>query len=68
MAEATVAQNATLKSYEQIYAPFDGVVTARFVDDGALVQNSTTNKTSNQPIVTIADETRLARRCVRGTA
>ena len=59
MAEAAVAQNATLKSYEQIYAPFDGVVTARFVDDGALVQNSTTNKTSNQPIVTIADETRL---------
>jgi membrane fusion protein, multidrug efflux system len=59
MAEAAVAQNATLKSYEQIYAPFDGVVTARFVDVGALVQNSTTNKTSNQPLLTIADESRL---------
>jgi membrane fusion protein, multidrug efflux system len=54
-----VAQNATLKSYEQIRAPFDGVITARFVDVGALVQNSTTNKTSNQPVVTIADESKL---------
>jgi RND family efflux transporter MFP subunit len=59
MAMATVAQDATMKSYEQIRAPFDGVITARFVDVGALVQNSTTNKTSNQPVVTIADETRL---------
>jgi membrane fusion protein (multidrug efflux system) len=59
MATANVAQNATMKSYEQIRAPFDGVVTARFVDVGALVQNSTTNKTSNQPVLTIADDTRL---------
>ncbi len=59
MAMATVAQDATLKSYEQIHAPFDGVVTARFVDVGVLVQNSTTNKVSNQPVVTIADESKL---------
>ena len=51
MATANVAQNATMKSYEQLRAPFDGVVTARFVDIGALVQNSTTNKTSNQPMI-----------------
>jgi membrane fusion protein (multidrug efflux system) len=59
MATANVAQNATMKAYEQIRAPFEGVVTARFVDVGALVQNSTTNKTSNQPVVTIADESQL---------
>jgi membrane fusion protein (multidrug efflux system) len=59
MATASAAQNATMKSYEQIHAPFDGVVTARFVDVGALVQNSTTNKTSNQPVLTIADDTKL---------
>ncbi len=59
MAQATLAQNQTLKSYEQIRAPFDGVVTARFVDVGALVQNSTTNKTSNQPVLTVADDSRL---------
>lgn len=59
MATASVAQYATLKSYEEIRAAFDGVVTARFVDVGALVQNSTSNKTSNQPVMTIADEKRL---------
>jgi membrane fusion protein, multidrug efflux system len=59
MATANVAQLATMKAYEQIRAPFDGVVTSRFVDIGALVQNSTTNKVSNQPVVTIADETKL---------
>ncbi|HEX3864738.1 MAG TPA: efflux RND transporter periplasmic adaptor subunit [Stellaceae bacterium] len=59
MAMATAAQNETLKSYEQIRAPFDGVVTARYVDVGALVQNSTTNKTSNQPVLTLSDESRL---------
>jgi RND family efflux transporter MFP subunit len=59
MAMANVAQFATLKSYEQIRAPFDGVITARFVDIGTLVQNSTTNKVSNQPVVTIADESKL---------
>ncbi|HEY1797950.1 MAG TPA: efflux RND transporter periplasmic adaptor subunit [Stellaceae bacterium] len=59
MAQAVMAQNETLKSYEQIRAPFDGVVTARFVDVGALVQNSTTNKTSNQPVLTVADDSKL---------
>jgi membrane fusion protein, multidrug efflux system len=59
MAMQTVAQLAVMKSYEQLRAPFDGTVTARFVDPGALVQNSTTNQTSNQPVLTISDESRL---------
>ena len=59
MAEALVAQLSTLQSYEQIKAPFAGRVTARFADVGALVQNATTNQTSNQPIVTIVDDTKL---------
>lgn len=59
MAEARVAELATMKSYEQIRAPFDGRITARFIDPGALVQNSTTNQTSNQPVVTLVDDSRL---------
>jgi RND family efflux transporter MFP subunit len=59
MAMQNVAQLAVMKSYEVLRAPFDGVVTARFVDPGALVQNSTTNQTSNQPVLTIADESKL---------
>jgi RND family efflux transporter MFP subunit len=63
MSAATMAQNETLKSYEQIKAPFDGVVTARYVDVGALVQNSQTNKTSNQPVLTLSDESHLRVDC-----
>jgi membrane fusion protein (multidrug efflux system) len=59
MAEANVAQLDVMKSYEVLRAPFDGTVTARFVDLGALVQSSVTNQTSNQPVVTIADLSRL---------
>ncbi|HUB47441.1 MAG TPA: efflux RND transporter periplasmic adaptor subunit [Acetobacteraceae bacterium] len=59
MAVQNVAQLAVMKGYEELRAPFDGVVTARFVDPGALVQNSTTNQASNQPVLTIADESRI---------
>ena len=59
MAQANVAQLEVMKSYEILRAPFDGTVTARFVDVGALVQSSVTNQTSNQPVLTIADMSRL---------
>jgi membrane fusion protein, multidrug efflux system len=59
MAQAAMEQLAVMKSYEVLRAPFDGTVTARFVDVGALVQSSVTNQTSNQPVMTIADMSRL---------
>jgi RND family efflux transporter MFP subunit len=59
MAQANMEQLAIMKSYQILRAPFDGTVTARFVDVGALVQSSITNQTSNQPVMTIADMSRL---------
>jgi len=59
VARATLDQYGTLKSYERLVAPFDGQVTARFADPGALVQNATTSQTAAQPVVTISDDTRL---------
>jgi RND family efflux transporter MFP subunit len=59
VAKATLDQYATLKSYQRLVAPFDGRVTARFADPGALVQNATTSQTAAQPVVTISDDTRL---------
>lgn len=59
MAQAAMEQLAVMKSYEVLRAPFDGTVTARFVDVGAMVQSSVTNQTSNQPVMTIADMRRL---------
>ncbi len=59
MAQANMEQLAVMKSYEILRAPFDGTVTARFVDVGAMVQSSVTSQTSNQPVLTIADMSRL---------
>ena len=59
MAESAMQQLQVMKSYEILRAPFDGTVTARFVDVGAMVQSSVTSQTSNQPVITIADMSRL---------
>jgi RND family efflux transporter MFP subunit len=59
MAQSRVAQLEVMKSYEELRAPFAGTVTARFVDAGALIQSSTANQSSNQPVMTIADLSRL---------
>jgi RND family efflux transporter MFP subunit len=39
-AEANVRRLQRLQEFEHIYAPFDGVITARNTDVGALIQNS----------------------------
>lgn len=59
-AGADVDELVALLGYTHIVAPFDGVVTARYVDPGALVQASTHTgqgeaKGSSTPIVTVAD-------------
>jgi membrane fusion protein (multidrug efflux system) len=59
VATSRVAELATMKSYEILQAPFDGTITARFVDPGALVQNAGANMTSSQPVLTIADTSKL---------
>lgn len=60
VADARVAaqntQNlATLKSYEIIRAPFDGKITARYADPGALVQSAETSQTAALPLVRISE-------------
>jgi RND family efflux transporter MFP subunit len=59
VAEARLNQIRTLISYRTIKAPFDGVITARHADPGALVTNASTNQTSSLPVVTVADMSRL---------
>ena len=59
VAQAAANQLETLRSYERLVAPFDGRVTARFADPGALVQNATNSQTSALPVVTISDATHL---------
>jgi RND family efflux transporter MFP subunit len=59
IAEAKLASQAVLKGYQVVKAPFDGMVTARFVDPGALVQNAANAQTSSQPLLTVARLDRL---------
>ena len=64
--KAEVEELEALIGYTHIVAPFDGVVTARFVDPGALIQasghggssemeGSSPGKGNNVPIVTVSD-------------
>jgi RND family efflux transporter MFP subunit len=59
MAEQAVRNLATMKGYETITAPFDGIVTARFADPGALVQSAATAQSSALPIVILSDNSKL---------
>ena len=58
MAEAKLASQGVSRAYQEIRAPFDGVVTQRFVDPGAMVQNASSS-TNVQPVVTVAQLERL---------
>ena len=58
-AEANAAALKTQKEYQLIRAPFAGVVTARFVDPGALLQSATTGQSSALPLVTLSKTDRL---------
>jgi membrane fusion protein, multidrug efflux system len=59
VAEANVAELATLRSYEILKAPFDGTVTARYADPGALLQSAANSQTSALPLVTVSETGRL---------
>jgi RND family efflux transporter MFP subunit len=45
----------TLLDYTNVYAPFFGVITARFADPGALIQAATGSATQAAPLFTIMD-------------
>ena len=45
----------TMLGYTKVYAPFSGVITARFADPGVLIQSATTSATQTAPLFTIMD-------------
>jgi RND family efflux transporter MFP subunit len=54
VSNAQVEGLRTQKSYETLRAPFDGTVTARYADPGALLQNATGAQSGALAVVTIA--------------
>lgn len=54
VSSANLRVQKTLKDYEILRAPFDGTVTARFADPGALIQNASGSGTAALPVVTVS--------------
>jgi len=52
--KATLDQELAIQAYEIIRSPVDGIVTARYVDRGALIPETTTPATAATPIVAVA--------------
>jgi RND family efflux transporter MFP subunit len=55
VAIANQKQLNALSDYTRIVAPFNGVITHRFVDTGALVQAGTNSNTQALPVVSVAE-------------
>jgi RND family efflux transporter MFP subunit len=54
VSRATRSRLETMSRYEQIIAPFAGVVTKRFADTGTLIQAGQDNNTATLPVVQVA--------------
>ncbi len=59
VAHANIQRTQTLLDFAKITAPFAGVVTMRFVDDGAFVPAATSGGAQNAAIFTIMDYTTI---------
>jgi membrane fusion protein (multidrug efflux system) len=61
VAQANMETQGVLRSYQNITAPFDGVISNRFVDPGWLLQNASGSQSASQPLFTISkiDQLRL---------
>ncbi|HVB79758.1 MAG TPA: efflux RND transporter periplasmic adaptor subunit [Candidatus Binataceae bacterium] len=53
-AKAILAQSIALQAYERVTAPFDGIVTARYVDPGHLIPEATNSTSLSDAIVAVA--------------
>ena len=59
VARAALARAEVQKSYQVLRAPFDGTVTARYADPGALLPAATGSTSSAQPLLEVAQLDRL---------
>ena len=59
IAEANQRQMSALSEYSKITAPFNGVITKRYADTGALIQAGTSSSTQAMPIVRLAETDKL---------
>ncbi|MBV8359300.1 MAG: efflux RND transporter periplasmic adaptor subunit [Deltaproteobacteria bacterium] len=58
-AKAALDQLIATQAYEEIRAPFNGIVTARYVDPGALIPQATSQSGTMTPIISLATNSSL---------
>lgn len=58
-AKADAEKYQAMLGYTRITAPFDGVITRRYVDPGVLIQAGTSSATQSLPLVCVSDNYRL---------
>ncbi len=54
VAQASEQRERTLLAYTKINAPFQGVITQRYADNGAMIQQGTSSRTQAMPLVRLA--------------
>lgn len=59
VAKATASRTRTLVDYTRITAPFDGVVTHRYADTGAMIQAGTASQSQAMPLVKLSENGKL---------
>lgn len=59
VARANQSKTKTLFGYARITAPFEGVVTHRYADTGAMIQAGTSSQTQTMPIVKLSQNNML---------
>ncbi len=59
IAQSTLRTQAVIKGYEEVRAPFDGTITQRYLDPGALIQNASSSQAASQPLFAISQVNRL---------
>jgi RND family efflux transporter MFP subunit len=57
--EANQAKTQTLVAYARITAPFEGVITHRYADTGAMIQAATSSQTQAMPLVRLSQNNLL---------
>ncbi len=59
VAEANQRQFSALANYTRIVAPFNGLVTARYADTGALIAAGTSSSSQSVPVLRLAEVSKL---------
>jgi RND family efflux transporter MFP subunit len=59
MAEARLSKLHTLMQYTRVVAPFDGVVSRRYANDGAMIQAGVASSTQAMPVIRLSQNSLL---------